>query len=70
MNINVAKKIVSDNILINHKFIYKGNRNQNEEFFGKITKMFPAIFIIELDNSMVKAYSYNDLLIGNIKILS
>ena len=70
MNIDIAKKIVEENLFVNHKFLYKGNRNQNEEFSGRISKMFPAIFIIELDNSIKKAYSYNDLLIGNIKILS
>lgn len=70
MNIDIAKRIVKENFLIRHRFLYKGNRNQNEEFYGVISKAYPAIFIIELDNSVVKAFSYSDLLIGNLKILS
>ena len=70
MNIDIAKRIVKENLYKKHKFLYKGNRNQNEMFFGTISKMFPAIFIIEVDSSSVKAFSYSDLLIGNIKILS
>lgn len=54
---------------IKHKFLYKGSRNQNEEFIGVITKMFPAIFIIELSNKTVKSFCYSDLLIGNLKIV-
>lgn len=70
MNIDVAKRIVEENILVRHKFLYKGCRNQNEEFSGMISKMFPAVFLIKLDNSMVKAFSYSDLIIGNLKILT
>lgn len=68
MNIDVAKRIVCENLDVEHSFIYKGSRNQNEEFIGRITKMFPAVFIIELKNNSVKSFSYNDLLIGNLKI--
>ena len=53
-----------------HHFLYKGSRNQNEDFQGIITKMFPAIFIIELPNSVIKAFCYSDLLIGNLKIVA
>lgn len=70
MNIDYARKIVKDNLLIQQKFLYKGSRNQNEEFIGVITKMFPAIFIIELNDSSIKSFSYNDLLIGNLRILT
>lgn len=69
MNINVAKRFVLENMKIKHKFLYKGSRNQNEEFIGVITKMFPAIFIIELSNKTVKSFCYSDLLIGNLKIV-
>lgn len=70
MNINVAKNMVRDNIGVRHSFVYKGVRNQNEEFEGVITKMFSAIFIIELSNSVVKSFCYSDLLIGNLKIVA
>jgi len=70
MNIDVAKRIVEENLLVRHKFLYKGSRNQNEEFYGVISKAFPAIFIIQLENSIVKSFSYSDLLVGNLKIIS
>lgn len=70
MNIDVAKKIVKENLGMEHHFLYKGSRNQNEDFQGIITKMFPAIFIIELPNSVIKAFCYSDLLIGNLKIVA
>ncbi len=69
MNIDVAKRVVKSNLLVRNRFLYKGNRNQNEEFIGTISKMFPAIFIIELDNSVIKSFSYSDLLVGNLKII-
>lgn len=70
MNINYAKNIVRENMLKKHTFLFRGSRNQNEEFRGTIKKMFPAIFIIELENDVVKSFSYSDLLIGNLKIVS
>lgn len=69
MNINVAKKIVLENLKKRHRFLYKGSRNQNEEFIGSITKMFPAVFIIELADKSVKSFCYSDLLIGNLRII-
>lgn len=69
MNINVAKKFVLENMKKKYKFLYKGSRNQNEEFIGVITKMFPAIFIIELPDNTIKSFCYSDLVIGNLKII-
>lgn len=69
MILSKIKKLISDNIGVKHKFVFHGTRNQNEEFFGIITKVFPAIFLIELDNGQIKAYSYNDFLIGNLEII-
>jgi len=69
MNIDVAKKIVRENLLVQNRFFYKGSRNQNEEFCGVISKMFPAIFVIELNDLTIKTFSYSDLLIGNLRII-
>jgi len=71
MNITTIKKFVVENMGVSHRFLYKGNRNQNEEFEGIITKSFPAIFVIEVvGDGSIKSFSYNDLIIGNLKILS
>ena len=42
---------------------------QSEEFFGKIIGAYPSIFIIELDNKIIKSFSYSDLLINNLEII-
>ena len=64
----VRNKILSL-IGVRKHFIFYGARNQNDNFFGKIIKVFPAIFIIELDNGQIRSYSYNDVLISNLKIV-
>jgi len=70
MNQDTIRKIVKENIGVEHKFLYRGCRNQNEEFFGKIKKCFYSIFLIELSDGSVKSFSYNDFGIKNIKIIS
>ena len=52
-----------------HRFVFHGSRNQNEEFCGVISVLYPNVFKIDLINGGVKVYSYNDLLIGNLKIV-
>ena len=63
MNIDVAKRVVKSNLLVRNRFLYKGNRNRNEEFIGTISKMFPAIFIIELDNSVNKSIDFSEIIL-------
>lgn len=70
MNRDYIKNEVFNNVNINHRFLYKGFRNQNEIFDGKITKCYHSIFLIELSNGTVKSFSYNDFCINNIKIIS
>lgn len=69
MTLEKIKKIVADNKGIQHSFKFKGTRNQVDEFDGVITAMYPAIFIITLDNCMVKSFSYSDLLVDNLEII-
>ena len=68
MNLDTIKKSVFDKIGKKYHFIYKGSRNQIEEFDGVITKCYPSIFIIELEDGTCKSFSYNDFIIKNIKI--
>ena len=69
MTIDKMKELVKKNKGIAHSFVFHGSRNQNEEFRGVITAMYPAVFIITLDRSQVRAYSYSDLLISNLEIV-
>lgn len=69
MTLEKTKEFILNNVGVPHNFIFHGSRNQNEEFYGTITKIFPAIFIISLDNGQVRAYSYSDLLISKLEIV-
>ena len=69
MTIGMVKKMVKDNKGIEHNFRFKSSRNQTEEFGGKITGVYPAIFIITMNDSKIRSFSYSDLLIDNLEII-
>ena len=69
MILDNVRKYISDNLGVFHKFIFYGSRNQTEEFLGILTKVYPAIFVITLENGQIRSYSYNDVLISNLKIV-
>ncbi len=69
MMLSKVKQIVVKNGGKKKNFVYYGSRNQNEEFCGVISVLYPNVFKIDLINGGVKVYSYNDLLIGNLKIV-
>ena len=70
MTIGMAKQLVRDNKGAVHSFRFRGARNQIEEFEGMITDIYPAIFIIKLNNQKIRSFSYSDVLIDNLKILN
>ena len=67
--LDTVKKLVILNKDVEHLFRFNGVRNQSEEFLGKIVGVYPAIFIIELNNNIIKSFSYSDLLIKNLEII-
>ena len=69
MNLNIARKIILNNFNKKCHFIYKGSRNQFEEFDGIIKKVFPRVFIILLKDNKYYCFSYNDIVTKNLKIL-
>lgn len=69
MNLDTAKNKIRGMVGGYHKFIYRGSRNQIEEFKGKIVKCYPSIFIIETDDHIIKSFTYSDFIIRNIKIV-
>ena len=69
MNLDDAKRNISKYLNKKCRFIYKGTRNQTEEFEGKIIKMFPSVFTIELSDGSIKTFSYADYVIKSIKIV-
>ena len=68
MNIDIIRNLIQKEKNINHCFIYKGIRGQNENFTGRITKIYPRIFIIETNEGFVKSFSYSDFVIRSIKM--
>jgi len=69
MNLDRVRGIIRTYIGIKHSFIYKGSRNQKEEFDGYITECYPYIFIIKTTEGVIKSFSYNDFIIKSIRIL-
>ncbi|MBR5370536.1 MAG: hypothetical protein IK137_04465 [Bacilli bacterium] len=69
MNLDIAKNKIKEKLGIHMKFVYKGARNQIEEFEGKIVRCYPHIFIIETDDCIIKSFTYNDFIIRNIKLI-
>ena len=55
----------------NLKFRFNGSRNQIEEFEGTIIHTYDAVFIIRLiDTQTIKSFSYSDMLIKKLVVLS
>ena len=55
--------------ILNFKF--NGNRNQTEEFKGKVTNTYKSLFIVKPDNNEItRSFTYTDVLIGNLEVNS
>ena len=63
---NKIKNKVKENVGIKHKFIFNGSRNQIEEFVGYIDSLYSNVFTIKTDDSSIKSFSYNDVLIHKL----
>ena len=68
MTIDIIKNKIDNRIGSNVKVIYNGSRNRKEEYFGVISEAYNYIFIIKLDSSEKKSFSYSDVLTNTIEI--
>jgi len=51
------------------QFRFNGSRNQIEEFSATIIDTYPSIFTVRLkENSIVKSFSYSDVLIRKLVV--
>lgn len=51
------------------QFRFNGSRNQIEEFSATIIGTYPSIFTVRLEeNSLVKSFSYSDILIRKLVV--
>ena len=70
MMLSKVKQIVVKNVGKKKNFVYYGSRNQNEEFVGMITEIYPVIFIITLCDGGRKSFTYSDLLTNILEVCS
>ncbi len=70
MNLNKVKGYIQEIKNTSCKFVYKGTRNQKEEFYGVIIKCFPSVFVVQTTDNVIRTFSYNDFIMNNIKIIS
>ncbi len=70
MNLNTVREMIREKMNIPCSFVYKGPRNQVEEFDGTIVRCFPSIFVVLTTENVTKSFTYNDFIIKNIKIIS
>ncbi len=72
MNINVIRKEIQQRQGEILHFKFNGSRNQIEDFKGRIIQTYPAIFLVRLEdqNSKVKSFSYNDLVMESLEIIN
>ncbi len=69
MNINKIKQLIEYNLGKEVMFRINGNRNQVDEFRGKIINAYKAIFLVKVENDpVIKSFTYTDVLIGNLEI--
>lgn len=70
MNITKVKEDVSKYIGKPLHFKYNGSRNQIEEFDGTIENIYNSIFTIKInDTSMVKTFTYSDIITESLEII-
>ena len=67
MNIEIVKEKLKNNL--NKKVVVTvyGLRNKVNKYEGVLYKLYPNIFSI-LEDGVEKSFSYNDYIIGDIKI--
>ncbi len=67
MNIDIVKNKIESNL--NKKVVVTvyGLRNKINRYEGVLYKTYPNIFTI-LENGIEKSFSYNDYIIGDVKI--
>ncbi len=67
MNLNSIKTTIKENIGASVQIVVYGMRNKRETYVGKIKKVYPNIFSIQMDVGE-KTFLYADVCTGDIKI--
>ncbi|MBQ6134763.1 MAG: hypothetical protein IJI60_00420 [Bacilli bacterium] len=70
MNLDRVRNSIREKMHTKLHFVYHSPRNQTEKFTGKIIQCFPSIFVVLTTENITKSFSYNDFIVGNLKICS
>ena len=69
MNITKIKNMLEENASKNVRFKFNGNRNQIEEFDGRIINTYKYLFVVKPNDTGIKrSFTYTDILIGSLEI--
>lgn len=68
MTIEKIKNNIDNRIGDNVKVIYNGSRNKREEYSGVIAETYNFIFIVKMEGSEVKSFSYRDVLTNTVEV--
>ena len=67
MNIDLIREKISNNLNKKVVVIVYGMRNKINKYEGVLYKVYPNIFSI-ISEGVEKSFSYNDYIIGDVKI--
>lgn len=71
MNLDKIKDRVANYKGKTLNFRFNGNRNQIEEFSGKIVETYDYIFIVWIaESNFLKSFSYSDVLMKKLIVLN
>ncbi len=68
MNGNFMRKKLEPYVGKSANIQYSLGRNKYEKYTGKITQLFPNVFLFEEVNGTVKCFSYSDILTKTIRL--
>ena len=67
LNIEIIKEKMSHHVGENVEVSVFGLRNKKEYFIGKISKMYPYIFTVQV-NGVEKSFNYADIITGEVVV--
>ena len=69
MNIDAIKISMTKYLGKKHTFIYTSSRGLYEKFDGMLIHLYPRIFTIKTSSGSIKAFTYSDFAVKNLKII-
>lgn len=67
MNIEIIKEEMKKHVGESAEVSVFGLRNKKEYFIGKISRMYPYIFTVQV-NGVEKSFNYADIITGEVQV--